>query len=118
MNSTNRILWLIMAVACLALALGCKSRDPYTGRYQAEVQEPTPRTIILELKANGEGSWTVEGQEVQFRWEVKDDQIWLHTKGGGVIIGYPVGNMLFIDLSGDIRPTGKKLQFKRLPEGG
>ncbi|MBW1917359.1 MAG: hypothetical protein JRI57_04980 [Deltaproteobacteria bacterium] len=113
-----RILWLALAVLFICGALGCKSRTPYTGKYVAEVKKPSPKQIFLELKADGEGSWTIESQEVSFRWEVKNGDIWLHTKGGGVIIGTPVGEKLFLDLSGDIRPGGKRLEFKRLPEGG
>ncbi|MFP3868417.1 MAG: hypothetical protein ACLFUU_09670 [Desulfobacteraceae bacterium] len=113
-----RILWLAMAVVALCLALGCKSRSPYTGKYVAEVKKPTPQQIFLELAANGEGSWTIDSQEVSFRWEVKNGEVWLHTKGGGVIIGTPVGEKLFLDLSGDIKPGSKHLEFKPLPEGG
>jgi len=112
-----RILWPAISLMIICLALGCKSRGPFVGRYMAEVDQPVPKQILLELKANGEGSWTINSQEVSFRWEVKNGDIWLHTKGGGVIIGTPVGEKLFLDLSGDIKPGGKRLEFKRLPEG-
>ncbi|OPX21172.1 MAG: hypothetical protein BZ151_00480 [Desulfobacca sp. 4484_104] len=113
----RRTILLAMALMLIGLALGCKSRGPFVGRYMADIEQPTRKQILLELKANGEGSWTINSQEVSFRWEVKKGQIWLHTKGGGVIIGTPVGDKLFLDLSGDIEPGGKRLEFKRLPEG-
>ncbi|MDD3580310.1 MAG: hypothetical protein PHW74_04710 [Desulfobacca sp.] len=116
MKLHRSILW-AMALMIIGLALGCKSREPFVGRYLAEVDKPAPKQILLELKANGEGSWTIDSHEASFRWEVKKGEIWLHTKGGGVIIGTPIGEKLFLDLSGDIKPTGKRLEFKRLPEG-
>jgi hypothetical protein len=81
--------------------------------------DQTPE-ITLELKPNGEGVWSSGDIPVPFRWEVKDEKIWLHTKGGGVLIGSPVSHEIVMDMSGDLRPccpVDKMVRFKRLPEG-
>jgi hypothetical protein len=108
---------LIWLLAPLALG-GCKAREPYAGKYQSVNQQPP---ITLELKTNGEGLWTMGAQQVAFRWEVKKERIWIHTKGGGVLIAMPEGDSLALDLSGDFHPGCPipiGVTFKRLPEGG
>ena len=108
---------LIWLLASLAL-WGCKAREPYAGKYQSLNQEPP---ITLDLKANGEGIWSMGDQQVGFRWEVKQDRIWIHAKGGGVMIGTLAGDQLSLDISGDLHPgcpPERCVFFKRLPEGG
>ncbi len=116
-------LWLvILTLLWGGVALpGCKAREPYVGKYQSVVEIPESGRIVLELKGNGEGIWTLGDQRTVFRWEVKQEKVWLHTKGGGVLIGTPVGDELTLDMSGDLRPccpVEKMVKFKRLPEGG
>jgi hypothetical protein len=97
---------------------GCSNREQYAGKYRSLGQTPE---INLELKANGEGTWEMGDQRVSFRWEVKKDKIWIHAKGGGVLIGTPAGNMLAMDMTGDLHPgcpSASCINFKRLPEGG
>jgi hypothetical protein len=120
---SKRWIWLavlILLLGGLSLA-GCKSREPYVGKYQSFEPPIEGGPITLELKANGEGVWTLGEQRVPFRWEVKKEKIWLHTKGGGVLIGTPVADELTLDLSGDLRaccPVQNMVKFKRLPEAG
>jgi hypothetical protein len=112
--STLALIWLL---AALALG-GCKAREPFAGKYQSVNRTPQ---ITLELKANGEGTWSMGDQQVSFRWEVKKDRIWIHAKGGGVMIGTLAGDLLSLDISGDLHPgcpPERCVPFKRLPEGG
>jgi len=110
--------------ACLALVLmglclvGCKQREPYAGKFVSLNEQPE---ITLELKSNGEGIWSSGDSRIAFRWEVKGDRIWFHAKGGGVLIGTPLGDRLSVDMSGDLYPgclRGRCVEFKRVPEGG
>jgi hypothetical protein len=116
----RKLLWaagLTLFLAALGL-WGCSNREPYAGKYRSLGQTPE---INLELKANGEGVWEAGGQRVTFRWEVKKDKIWIHAKGGGVLIGTPAGDLLALDMTGDIHPgcpPQSCVSFKRLPEGG
>jgi hypothetical protein len=116
----KRILWaagliLFLGGVCL---WGCQTRDPFAGKFQSVEQKPE---ITLDLKANGEGVWTSGDVRVPFRWEVKQEKIWIHAKGGGVLIGTLAGQDLSIDISGDLHPgcpPQSCVLFKRLPEGG
>jgi hypothetical protein len=116
----HKLFWaagLTLLLAGLFL-LGCSDRGPYAGKYRSMGQTPE---ITLELKANGEGVWEAGGQQVSFRWEVKKDRIWIHAKGGGVLVGTPAGDMLAMDMTGDLNPgcpAGSCVNFKRLPGGG
>jgi hypothetical protein len=108
---------LILVLAGLCL-LGCKERQPYAGKFISLNETPE---ITLDLKPNGEGIWSSGDQRVTFRWEVKGERIWFHAKGGGVLVGTPLGDRLSLDMSGDLYPgclRGKCVEFKRLPEGG
>jgi hypothetical protein len=109
----------IFAMLILALGLaGCKDRTPHAGKYVSEGMTPE---VTLELKATGEGVWSAGNQRVVFRWEVKQDKIWIHAKGGGVMIATPIGDTLSLDTSGDLHPgcpPDSCVLFKRQPEGG
>ena len=76
----------------------------------AERQE-NPQTYI-ELKENGLGFWRMLDEEASFRWDVKDSEIRLHTKLGGVIIGTIYGDIIELGL-----PTQKIKYFKKRDDG-
>jgi hypothetical protein len=65
----------------------------------------------IELKKNGVGVWRVLDDEASFRWDAKDNEIRLHTKTGGVIIGKIQGDTLEIAL-----PGRSVRYFKRVKE--
>jgi len=67
-------------------------------------------TVLLELGENGTGSWAVEEDNVNFRWEVREKDILLHTKSGGVIVGSIVGETIDIYLPGVGVHTFKKIR--------
>ena len=48
---------------------------------------PHHHETSLELKETGVGVWRVGDDEVAFSWYVKDNELRLDTKSGGVIVG-------------------------------
>lgn len=116
----HRRIWAVSLIVLMAglCLMGCKQREPYAGKFKSINETPE---IELELKPNGEGIWSSGDLHVTFRWEVKGERIWIHAKGGGVLIATPLGDRISVDMSGDLYPgclRGKCVEFKRVPEGG
>jgi hypothetical protein len=82
-------------------ASSCEKREPYTGRYLAqEGTLPSQSEISIELKDQGMGVFRVGDDEAPFRWQVKNKEIRLHTKSGGVLIGTIQEDLLHMSLPG------------------
>ncbi|MBW1991363.1 MAG: hypothetical protein JRI59_04475 [Deltaproteobacteria bacterium] len=122
----TRCLITAAALGTLLLGLllwGCgESRAPFAGTYQS-VQPFGKSYVKLVLKANGEGSWTYEGEAVKFKWRVDKGRIWIYTREGGIIIVTPTeqGKYLSADMSGEWHPScprEKCLTFRRVEPGG
>jgi hypothetical protein len=116
------ILWCITAFCILAAFLvSCESRDRYVGIYEAQAQGARQGTVVLDLKANGDGAWGVtapgkkdspptgEG-EVPFTWYIKRGELRINTKAGGVIVGKINGDTITMTLPGARTLTFKKRQ--------
>ncbi len=90
-RSKHCLYW--MPVVFLVLIWGgCNNSREIPGKYLAELKEaPVSVSIKLELGANGQGSWDMKGERVFFRWETKGQEVWLHTKSGGVVVGRILG---------------------------
>ena len=90
--------------------LSCESKGTYVGAYRADAKE-SPRQVetILELKANGEGTWKMADEEVPFAWYTKQNELRLNTKGGGVVSGTFVNDTLEIAL-----PNSGRMSFKKI----
>lgn len=101
---------LMVLVFSLLFAMSCEDRESLSGRYVADMEKnPTSPTISLELMANGQGSWSTEEDNISFKWEIREGEIWLHTKSGGVIVGKIVGETIEI-----IVPGVGEYYFKKL----
>ena len=53
----------------------------------AGVKGLSPEDGFKQLMEKGQAVWRVPDDEVTFRWNIKDNEIWLSTKSGGIIIG-------------------------------
>ncbi len=85
----------------LLLILSCGSKDQVIGTYRADPGDsPHPVETVMELKANGEGIWRVGDEEVSFAWYIKDGELRVNTKGGGVIVGTLDKGTIRISLAG------------------
>ena len=99
----------------LMLLLSCESKDKYVGTYKAEGQK-SAKEIILELKENGGGLWKVSSDEakdtfveVPFAWYIKQGDLRVNTKAGGVIVGKIDKNTIRMTL-----PGSKALTFTKI----
>jgi hypothetical protein len=90
------------ALLVLLLAAGCAQERDLAGDYAA--QPPTdalPAQVGLTLNPDGTGQWRVQGGEsVYFQWETRGEDVWLHTRDGGLIQARETGQGLRMDLPG------------------
>ena len=100
----------IFITVSLLFTLSCnRERQLYTGTYLLlEADKPEGSETYIQLKENGVGIWNTPDDEVSFRWDVKDNEIRLHTKLGGVLIGKIQEDILEV-----VFPGSKIRRFKK-----
>ena len=101
-------------LGCLMLLLffSCVQEDIYEGVYKAEGGKTEKYcNSQIELMEKGLAVWTVPGDDVSFRWDIKEDEIWLSTKSGGIIIGTIQDRTIRVKLPG----TKTVCSFKKIP---
>ncbi len=102
----------------LMLLLSCESKDKYVGIYKAAGEESVKQgEIVLELKGNGDGLWRMASDEVAdtfievpFVWYIKQGELRLNTRAGGVIVGKIGKDTIQMTLPGSNAMTFKKIQ--------
>ena len=110
MAMKRRTTWTLGALLlCLALTLcpACESSDKYVGTYGAQGKTGEVR---VELKANGQGIWIANNQEVTFSWHIKKGDLRINTKEGGVLVGKIQGGAITVSLPGQKDLVFKKIQ--------
>jgi len=65
----------------------------------------------IELMEKGLAVWRVPDDEVAFRWDIKDSEIWLRNKSGGIIIGKIQDDTIEMELPG----MKTACNFKKVP---
>ncbi|MFZ0931165.1 MAG: hypothetical protein WAN11_21340 [Syntrophobacteraceae bacterium] len=91
-------------------AAGCGPATQHVGTYIADIKDsPHLSETTLELKETGAGVWKVGDDEVTFSWLVKGNELRLHTKNGGVIVGSLDNQIIRVTL-----PGSKELFFKKV----
>lgn len=83
--------WVAWCLALL-LAAGCQPGQIIPGKYLAGGPGKPDSQVVLALHPTGKGSWTYNDEEVSFQWDSKADEVWLHLKGGGLIVGKTTGD--------------------------
>lgn len=104
--------------ALLMLLLSCESKDKYVGVYKEVCQDSCVQgEIVLELKGNGNGLWRVASDEVAgtfaevpFAWYIRQGELRVNTRAGGVIVGKIVKDTIHMNLPGSKVMTFKKIQ--------
>ena len=92
---------LLLVLAITVFVAGCGRSPQYVGNYIAEIKAwPHDYFTTLELKEAAVGVWRVGDDEVAFSWYVKDDELRLNTKNGGVIVGSLESGVIRVTLPG------------------
>lgn len=103
---------LLPLLCCLILSAlpACNRETRHAGIYIAETRDSSHRQeTTLELKEDGGGVWRVGEDEVGLSWYVKGNELRLHTRDGGVIVGKLDGKFVHVSL-----PGPKDLFFKKV----
>jgi hypothetical protein len=79
----------VLFLCCLVVGISCQpgSGRNLAGKYAAVDPRGGEKTLSLELKSDGKGSWKIDREDIAFTWEERGDELWLHAKSGGVIRG-------------------------------
>jgi len=104
----SNVFLIAFIVLLLIAAFSCDQKDKYIGKY-AEQGEQLQKTSEIELKENGQGVWRALNDETSFSWSIRDNEIRLHTKSGGIITGRINDDILEILL-----PSSKIKHFKKV----
>jgi hypothetical protein len=125
MNRGSLKLAAFLSLMVVGLVLeGCgESRAPYAGTYHSVETYAGGKSIELDLKENGKGTWTMAGKGTEFTWVVNHGRLWFYTKSGAILIITPSdkGNTLSADMSGDWHPgcpMNECVIFKRFSKEG
>jgi len=113
LTSPNKLLLRQSFAFCMLLFISsCFQEDIYEGVYKAEGGKSQKYcNSQIELMEKGVAVWRVPDDEVPFRWDIKDEEIWLSTKSGGIIIGKIQENTIHVKLPG----TKTVCHFKKMP---
>lgn len=66
------------------LCFGCRHQNDLTGTYGAQSPDGD---VELVLKEGGKGTWSTFDDDVPFTWDRRGEEVWLHTKAGGILRG-------------------------------
>ena len=101
---------LLLVLVILTFVTGCGRSTPQVGTYKAEIKAwPHYYITTLELKDAAIGVWKVGEDEVTFSWYIKDNELRLNTKNGGVIVGSLEDGAIRVTL-----PGFEELLFKKV----
>lgn len=78
---------------------GCGEEKKLLGRYASEATNASG-PIILSLNDNGRAEWMTDTDTASMRWEKRGQEVWLHTKEGGVLKGVMEDTVLRFTLPG------------------
>ena len=103
-------LWGLAVCFLLVVNLSCHSPESYVGTYQAVISSKGKnQENIITLLEDGEGTWACCDLQQEFSWYIKENELRIHTKEGGVMMGKLKNNTLAITL-----PGNKILTFRRI----
>jgi hypothetical protein len=95
------LLPVLFCIFLLTAAAGCGPGTQHVGTYIVEIKDSPHRSeTTLELQETGIGVWKVGDDELTFSWHVKGNELRLHTRDGGVIVGSLDNQIIHVTLPG------------------
>jgi hypothetical protein len=77
---------LLIPILLLATIASCRPGSELIGTYHAN--DPSTGAVLqLVLNAEGKGHWIVSRENIAFSWEARGNEVWLHSRTGGVVVG-------------------------------
>ena len=88
--------------ACLLIALvfSCGPPKKHMGTYISEGKSDLP-AMSIELREDGKGQWKKGFEKFSFTWGMKGEELRLHLRDGGVLVGHVRKGELKISLPGE-----------------
>jgi hypothetical protein len=109
-RSPGFLLPVLFSLLLFTTVAGCGPGPQHAGTYIAEIKDsPHLSEATLQLKETGIGVLKVGDDEVTFSWLVKGNELRLHTRTGGVIVGSLDNRIIHLTL-----PGSKELFFKKV----
>ena len=110
MRSPVYLLPFLFCLSLFTVTAGCGPETKYVGTYIAEAKDSHPPSeATLELNETGAGVWKVGNDEVAFSWHVKDNEVRLYAKNGGIIVGSLGDRTIRVTL-----PGSEELLFRKI----
>jgi hypothetical protein len=103
---------MIYPLVCLVLMLtfACAKEENFVGTYRAtEKNPPEHAKVLVELKADGTGTRRGLGEDINFEWEAKGNEIRIYTGEGGIVMAKVQQGVLEVSL-----PGPKIFYFKKI----
>ena len=91
-----KIAVIVILCYCLVFINACQKTCEIAGEYEAMTDEENE--ITLTFHPDGKGAWSFDDEDACFQWEVRDNEVWIHTKTGGVLPGKIKDNTIEIEL--------------------
>ena len=74
----------VLALACVLALTACRGGEAeLAGQYTATNRDG----VALALHGEGKGTWTTPDEDLEFTWERRGQEVWMHTRDGGIIVG-------------------------------
>jgi len=90
----------VLLILVLGMVASCAVTNSHEGVYVTGNGD-TGSAMIIELRENGKGAWKKEDEEVPFNWKIHGrDELRLHLKLGGVVLGTISDQTIEITLPG------------------
>lgn len=98
-RSLVRLIIGIPACLLVAVVIACGAPEKHQGAYFSEGDQRVP-AMSIELQEGGKGVWKKGNEKFSFNWGMKGEELRLHLKDGGVLVGHVRNGGLEISLPG------------------
>jgi hypothetical protein len=89
------VIWSMLA----ATLVSCETPVEFEGTYVAQGGEKLS-VMVIELREGGGGVWKKGSEKFSFNWSTKGDELRMHLKDGGVLVGHRTAGGFRVSLPG------------------